>query len=252
MLDNRVAIITGAASGIGEASVRLFSEQRARVLAVDLDGERLRQVFKGMAQVVVIEQDVAASDAPDRIIKCALDHWGSVDILFNNAGVGARVPGEAEYRMIADTPDDHWNRVIDINLTAQFRLTRAAMEMLRKSSVGRVIFTGSPLADRPTHGVSTYSAAKAALAAFARAIALEEGPNGITSNWLEPGAILTGMTHHMHADGPGREAWEQKSPLRRIGMPIDVARAALFLASDLSSFITGQGLRVDGGTTLQV
>ncbi len=252
MLDKKVAIITGAASGIGEASVRLFVELGARVVAVDLDGAGLRQAFAGMAEVTPLEQDVATLDAPGRIIDCALGQRGSIDILFNNAGVGARIPGEADYRAIADTPDEHWDRILGINLTAQFRLTRAAIPALRQSSAGRVIFTGSPLSARPSPGVSTYSATKAALAAFARAIALEEGPNGITANWLEPGSILTAMTRHLHADGAGRDAWEQKSPLRRIGQPIDVAHAAAFLASDWSSFITGQGLRVDGGTTLQL
>ena len=112
--------------------------------------------------------------------------------------------------------------------------------------------TGSPLAYRSYDGVSTYSASKAGLQAFAQAVAMEEGVHGITANWVEPSGIETAMTRHIYADPETRKIWAQKSPLKRIGQPIDVANVVLFLASDLSAYITGHGLCADGGNTLNV
>jgi NAD(P)-dependent dehydrogenase (short-subunit alcohol dehydrogenase family) len=252
MLKDRIAIVTGAASGIGEATARLFAEHGAQVLAVDLDGPQLDQAFAGDNQIQPFTQDIGAADAGEKIIGAVEQRWGKLDILFNNAGAGARIQGESGYRLIADTPEEHWRHVIEINLTAQFKLTRAAIPLLRKSGRGRVVMTGSPLAYRSYDGVSSYSASKAGLQAFAQAVAMEEGVHGITANWVEPSGIETAMTRHIYENPETRQVWANKSPLKRIGRPIDVANIVLFLASDLSGYFTGHGLCADGGNTLNV
>jgi len=252
MLADRTAIITGAGSGIGEATARLFAEHGARVLAVDLPGRGLSDVFPSGGPIVAFEMDITDPGAPAAIIAAALDRWAGVDILFNNAGVGARVPGETERRAMIDTPDDHWDWIIDVNLSAQFRLTKAVAPVLRESAAGRLIFNGSPLAHRPDWGISSYTASKGAVAGFARAVALEEGVYGTTSNWVEPGAIVTGMTAEGYVGTENGKVWAAKSPFNRLGAPLDIARGVLFLASDLAAFVTGQGLCIDGGITIKL
>ena len=249
MLEGRAAIVTGAGSGIGEATARLFAEHGADVLAVDLDQGALRRAFGETGRIVPLVMDIATPNAPDSIVETARRTWGRIDILFNNAGVGART-AEGHYNPVADTTDEHWRRVIDINLTAQFRLTKAALPLLRESAAGRVIMTGSPLADRSYAGVALYTAAKAGLQGFTRVLAIEEGVHGVTANWVEPGGIVTAMPRHTFSVPETRAAWTSRSPIKRLGDPIDVANVALFLASDLSGFVTGQGIRVDGGSSL--
>lgn len=252
MLKDRIAIITGAASGIGHASARLFAEHGAQVLAVDKPGDRVMQAHAGVASIVPFAMDVTAPEAPEAIVGAVTERWGRLDILFNNAGVGARVPGEAERRSILDTPDEHWRRLLDINLTSQFRLTKAAIPLLRRSGTGRVIATGSPLAYRTEFGIAAYTASKAGVAGLTIAVAIEEGGHGITANWLEPGAILTDMTREGYEGTENGKVWARKSPFNRLGEPIDIARVALFLASGLAGFVTGQGICVDGGITLRI
>ena len=252
MLAGKVAVVTGAASGIGLASAAMFLRNGARVLAVDIDDGRLRSAIPDQDNAMTFVADIGVASSADSILKAVEDRWGRLDILFNNAGMGARMPGETGYRTIGETPDQHWQRVIDINLTAQFLLTKRALPLLRQSGAGRVIMTGSPLAEHGYAGVATYSAAKAGLAAFTRAVAVEEGAFGITANWVEPGGIITGMTEHIYASAEAREQLARKSPLNRLGSSDDVANVVLFLASELSAYVTGHGIRIDGGATLAI
>lgn len=252
MLAGKVAIVTGAASGIGRATAAVFLRNGARVLAVDIDDARLRSAFPDSSDVVTLAVDIGSADSAQRAVAAVQGRWQRLDILFNNAGLGARIPGESGYRSVAETPDEHWQRIVDINLNAQFRLTKTALPLLRGSGAGRVIMTGSPLAHHSYFGVAAYSATKSGLAAFARAVAVEEGGHGITANWVEPGGIMTGMTEHIYSRAEERERIAQKSPLKRLGDSEDVANVVLFLASDLSAYVTGHGIRVDGGATLGI
>jgi 3-oxoacyl-[acyl-carrier protein] reductase len=253
LLAGRVAIITGAASGIGAASVRSFVKQGARVLAVDRDGERLAAEYGGVDGVDTCVCDIGAANAPSAIIDQALDRFGHIDILFNNAGISGEAPKDVpfgRYR-IRDTPDDFWRDVLEINVNAAFRLTKAALPSLRNSVAGRVIGSSSTVARFTDVGLSAYSTSKAALEAFLRTVAVEEGKHGITVNWLQPGAIYTAMTRHAFDRADLTAPIIQRTALRRLGEASDVARVALFLASDLSAYVTGQGIAIDGGLFLR-
>ncbi len=240
-LAGKSAIITGAGSGIGAAAASLFAAEGAKVLAVDLPGR-----IAASAAVTVFEADISAAEAPGAIVAAAVGAFGRLDILFNNAGVASSVHA-------ADLSDDEWDRINSINLRAVFRLTRAAIPHLVQSPAGRIINTASVMAEGTDYGLAAYCASKAGVGGLTRAVALELGKHGVTANYLLPGAIRTGMTSALWDARPDiAEIWAKKSVLRRLGAPEDLARAALFLASDDASFITGQGLAVDGGMRLRI
>jgi NAD(P)-dependent dehydrogenase (short-subunit alcohol dehydrogenase family) len=245
-LAGKVAVITGAASGIGLASARLFAAEGARVLAVDLPGERLEAAFAGVGNPVALGLSVTGADAPDRIAEAVGAHFGQLDILFNNAGVASSI-------LAASLDDAEWDRVVDVNLRAAFRITRGLIPLLVKSPAGRIINTASVMAQGTDWGLAAYCASKAGLEGLTRTLALELGKQGVTANCILPGAIRTGMTGGLWDARPDvADIWAKKSVLRRLGEPADIARAALFLASDDSAFITGQSLAVDGGLRLRI
>jgi 3-oxoacyl-[acyl-carrier protein] reductase len=240
-LDGRRAIVTGAASGIGKASAALFAAEGAKVLAVDLPAKGLAAPTGGAA----LEIDITAQDAPDRIVATAVSEIGGIDVLFNNAGISGRWKVE-------EMTDEQWDRMHAVNLRAPMRINRAALDELKKSKAGRIINTASVMAEVTDIGLAAYCASKAGVAGLTRTLALELGKFGITANYLLPGAIRTGMTAQLWDERPDiAEIWAKKSPLRRLGQPEDLATAALFLASDDSRFVTGQGLAADGGLRLR-
>jgi len=241
-LKDRAAIVTGAASGIGRASAELFASEGARVLAVDRPGAEMTFEHPG---IVAFEQDVSADAAPDAIVGAALAAFGKLDILFNNAGVGANA-------LAANMTDEQWDWVQSINIRAVFRLSRAAIPHIVASPAGRIISTASVMAQGTDYGLAAYCAAKAGVLGLTRTLALELGKHGVTANAVLPGAIRTGMTQASFANPGNAEVWAKKSVLRRLGEPIDVARVALFLASDDAGFVTGQAIAADGGMTLRI
>lgn len=244
-LAGRRAIITGAASGIGLATAHLFASEGADVLAVDLAGDKLAQAFEGTG-IVTHGQSVTEADAPEKILAAAHAHLGGVDILFNNAGI-------ATNSLVERTSDEAWDQTLDVNLRAMFRLTRAVIPDLKTSSAGRILNTASVMAEGSGMGLAAYSASKSGVQGFTRALAIELGKYGVTANWLLPGAIRTGMTQGLWDQRPEiADTWANKAVLRRLGEPDDIAKVALFLASDDAGFITGQGLCVDGGLSLRV
>jgi NAD(P)-dependent dehydrogenase (short-subunit alcohol dehydrogenase family) len=240
-LSGKAAIVTGAASGIGRASAELFAAEGATVLAVDRPGTNL--VFDHAA-VTPLEADVAEQAAPARIVKAALEAFGRLDILYNNAGIGASV-------LAHEMTDEAWDRIQAIDLRAVFRLTREAIPHVIRSPAGRVISTASVMAEFTDYGLAAYCAAKAGVVGLTRTLALELGKHGVTANAILPGAIRTGMTQQNFSDPRIAEIWARKSVLRRLGEPVDVARLALFLASDDAGFVTGQAIAADGGLTLR-
>lgn len=232
-LNGRTAVVTGAASGIGEAIARLFHAEGARVLAVDLDlppldeNDRLRR----------LAIDVTADAAPQRIIAAAFD---GADILVNNAGIC--LPGSIE-----DQSLDSWNRVFAVNVTAVFRLTQAAVPAMKARGWGRIINLGSIMSDFGGPSLCAYGASKHAVAGLTKSLAVDLGGFGITANYLQPSAIWTGMSRPFMDDPDFRAYWEGKAPAGYIGEPEDVAHPALFLASDEARFVNGMGWRICGG-----
>jgi 3-oxoacyl-[acyl-carrier protein] reductase len=241
-LAGKASIVTGAASGIGRASAELFAAEGARVLAVDRPGADLTFADKAIETLGV---DLAAADAPSQVIGKALQAFGRLDILYNNAGIGSNA-------LAAQMTDDAWDLVQDVNLKAVFRLCREAIPHLVASPAGRIISTASVMANGTDYGLAAYCASKAGVVGLMRTLALELGKHGVTANAVLPGAIRTGMTARSFADPGVAEIWAKKSVLRRLGEPIDVARVALFLASEDAGFVTGQAIAADGGMTLRI
>lgn len=245
-LKDRAAIVTGAASGIGAATAKLFAEEGARVLAVDLSDKGLAAAHAGQERIHTLEKSVAAPDAAEAIIGEAVNLFGGLDIVMNNAGVGANALAE-------NMTQEQWDLQMDVNVTAQFRICQRAIPYLKESQAGRIINVASVMAEGTDYGLAAYCASKAGVAGLTRTLALELGKYGITANYLEPGAIETGMTKPLWDARPEvAEIWAKKAALRRRGQPIDLARGALFLASDDGGFVTGHGLVIDGGLMLRV
>jgi 3-oxoacyl-[acyl-carrier protein] reductase len=248
LLQGKAAIVTGAASGIGAASAALFAEHGAQVLAVDRPDTGLAAKHAGNNAIHALELDITGDAAPRMLIGAAKDRLGGIDVLFNNAGVSSNAL--AEHMTDAD-----WDRTFAVNVRAMFRICREAIPVLRlaaeKKGRARIINTASVMAFDTDYGLSAYTASKHGVAGLTKTLALELGKYRITANYVLPGAIQTGMTKASFENEDIRKVWEKKAALRRLGQPIDIARAALLLASDHADFITGHGLVADGGLTLR-
>ena len=247
-LKGKIAIVTGAASGIGAASARLFVEEGAQVLAVDRPGSEIATAHVGNAAIVPLGVDVTTDTAPREIVTAAVAQFGAIDILFNNAGVSGRA-------FVEEMTDEFWDRVNGVNLRAMFRLCREAIPELRKRALetgrARIVNTASVMAFDTDFGLAAYAASKAGVGGLTRTLALELGKFNITANYICPGAIYSGMTRTNFDKPEIRAVWEKKAALRRLGQPLDIARGALMLASEDADFITGHELVVDGGLTLR-
>ncbi len=239
-LAGKVAIITGAANGIGRATAILFLQQGAKVFVVDLPQQSLVEQFNDYDHARELEVDIADEDGPQRIVDGTVEVFGGIDILVNNAGIA---PG-ADFE---STTDELWDRVMGVNVRAMFRIARAALPSMRQRGHGRIINVGSIMSDMGGPGLCAYGASKHAVAGLTKAMAIDLGKYQITVNSLQPGAIVTALSEPFFADAEFRSYWEKKAPIGRLGQPEDVAAAALFLASDEAEFVSGVGLNVDGG-----
>jgi NAD(P)-dependent dehydrogenase (short-subunit alcohol dehydrogenase family) len=241
--DYRV-LVTGAGDGIGRATAEAFHEAGARVLAVDLNGDFLESLAQHGIKTLV--QDVSAEDAPARIVSEAEGVLGGLNVLVNNAGI-------CPVASLKETEDTIWDQAMDVNLRAMFRLSREALPLLAASPAGRIVNIASVLALMASEGTGAYAVSKHGVAGFSKSLALEVGRDGVTVNYILPGAIVTGITREMvEQDAAFRDFWTEKSAAGRWGQPIDIARAILFLASRDADFISGHGLAVDGGALVRV
>lgn len=230
-LAGRKAVVTGAASGIGAAAVARLLAEGCSVLAVDLNANGLAGTYN-----LVIDVNDAAAIAAEAEAKL-----GCCDILINNAGVCPASP-------LDEMTDAMWDLALSVNVTAVMQLTRALLPLLRQSAAARVINTGSILSRYGDAGLVAYATSKHAVLGLTRALAMELGPQGITVNCVQPGAIETGMTKPMFQSNPDSLAYYTgRSALGRIGQPEDIADVMVFLATDDARFVTGQGIMVDGG-----
>ncbi|MGD1953803.1 MAG: SDR family NAD(P)-dependent oxidoreductase [Sphingomonadales bacterium] len=236
-MTGKVAIVTGAASGIGYAAAAQFAADGAKVLAVDLSP------FEAADGILTLAQDVSEPDAAANIVGKALEAFGQIDILVNNAGICVPSPVETH-------SDDLWRKTMTINADACFNLSRAAIPALKKSAAGRIINVGSIMSDFGAAGMAAYSTSKHAVAGLTKSLANELGPDGITVNYIQPGAIRTGITKPTFANEPGFEDyWIDRAAIGRIGEPEDVTPLISFLASEEARFLTGEGILIDGGAT---
>jgi NAD(P)-dependent dehydrogenase (short-subunit alcohol dehydrogenase family) len=254
-LDGRVAVVTGGASGIGEASVRLFHEEGCRVVIADLDdaaGERLAGEL-GAATTRFQHTDVTSEEDVAAAVGAAVSAFGRLDCMFSNAGVSG------DLRPIEEVTVREYDLFTSVNLKGAFLGMKWAAPVMKKQGSGSIITTssmGGLMAENAPH---LYCAVKAAVNHLTRCVANELGGHHVRVNCISPGAILTpiftrglDLTPEQEADAMSRaaEALGQFQPIPRAGLPEDVARAALWLASDDSSFVTGANLVVDGGKTL--
>ena len=236
-LKDKVAVVTGAGQGMGRAIARLFAAEGARVVALDVNLASAQETVGegGLA----LQVNVADSTAVDAAFEATLAKFGRVDVLVNNAGVGS-------VDQFADISDETWARVIGVNLTGAFYCARAAVRAMQAKGIkGAVINTSSTSAvsgDGPAH----YCATKAALMGLTRCMAKELAPQGIRVNTLVPGPTNTPMMQGIPDEWA--EAIIKGVPMGRMAEPEDVARVALFLASDDAGFVTGQNLAVNGGS----
>lgn len=242
LLEDKAAIVTGAASGIGAAVTRLFAEEGARVLAVDLPGAHLTDAFAGDDNIVCLEQSVTEDGAAVTIVGAAIDNFGRLDILFNCAG-GVGAGGEIETHDEAD-----YDFVMDLNVRSVYRLSKAAIPELKKSGAGRIVNIGSVRSNFSDAGAVSYATSKHAVAGLTKTLACEVGKYGMTANYVLPGAIVTAITAPVLEAMPEfKDYWVKRASVGRLGEPEDIANAVLFLASEESNYVNGAGLAVDGG-----
>ncbi len=254
-LKGQPAIITGAATGIGKAVAIQFALEGAPVVVNHLRGdpfdEVVDQIRDGGGEVIAVEADVSKEDEVKELFRQAIDKFGTVHILVNNAGI------QKDASFIRMTLPD-WQRVLDVNLTGQFLCAReAATEFLRRgvvpeisTSAGKIIFMSSVHQTIPWAGHANYAASKGGIAQLMSTVAQELAPQKIRANSLAPGAIRTPINRKVWEDAEANEKLMTLIPVKRIGQPVDIARAAVWLASDESEYVTGHSLVVDGGMTL--
>jgi NAD(P)-dependent dehydrogenase (short-subunit alcohol dehydrogenase family) len=244
--ENKVAIVTGGANGMGAAIARRFLAEGGRVVTCDLSLETLRSAHPETPNLVTLEQDISVEGAAANLVHAAVGAFGQLDIIVNNAGNSLFTPVE-------QLSDEEWHFHFDVNLHAAFRLCREAIPELKKSAAGRIINITSIHTIQSRVGQGAYTAAKLGLAGLTKVLAIELGPHGITANCIVPGPILTGIMKKYIAED---QRWERKltdeTALGRVGAPEEIAGPVLFLASEDASFITGVDLIVDGGVLTKI
>ena len=252
-LKDKVAVITGATAGMGRATAELFAKERAKlVLAarrVELGESIASGIRKNGGEAVFVKVDVSKAEDVQRMIKTAVDTYGRLDILFNNAGINAHTQGRPDQE-----PEESWDRTIDVNLKGVFLGIKYAIPEMRKVG-GGVIINNSSASDSFADdlSLSSYSASKGGVTALTKKAAVVYAAENIRVNAINPGDIATEMQYvpwEKLDDPEVIEEWAKKQPLHRMGHPMHIAYAALYLASDESAFVTGTNLVVDGGVTI--
>lgn len=241
-LEGKRALVTGASGGIGGAIARALHGAGA---AVALSGTR-RDALEALAadlgdRAHVVVADLSSADGAAALAKDAEAAMGGVDILVNNAGL-------TRDQLLMRMKDEDWQQVLDVNLTAAFRLTRACLRGMMKARFGRVISITSVVGATGNPGQANYAASKAGLAGFTKSVALEVASRGITANCVAPGFIVTPMTDAL--TDAQREQSLAMIPAGRFGDPAEIAAATLFLASEEAAYVTGQTLHVNGGMAM--
>ncbi len=243
LLDGKVALITGASKGIGRAMAEAFVAQGAKLAFTYLSsvekGQALEaELGKGGATVKGFRSDASEFDAAQKLVDDVIAEFGQIDIIVNNAGI-------TRDTLLLRMSEEQYDEVLRVNLKSVFNLTKAAIKPMMKQRSGSFINVSSVVGIRGNAGQANYAASKAGIIGFTKSVALELGSRGIRSNVLAPGFIATEMTDAL--DEKTMAEWTKGIPLQRAGDPAEVADAAVFLASDLSRYVTGQVLQVDGG-----
>jgi NAD(P)-dependent dehydrogenase (short-subunit alcohol dehydrogenase family) len=250
--DNQVAVVTGAAKGIGWGIATVFAKQGAKVVVVDWDadtGERTAaEIRRDGGEAIFVKCDVSNEDQVKAMIQATLDKYGRLDVLVNNAGIGV-------YKTVLDASSEDWDRALAVNLKGVFLCSKYAIPHMQEQGKGAIVNISSVHSYATVNGVAPYAASKGGITALTRNMAIDYGP-AIRVNSIAPGWVLTPLIQGIFDSYPDpaeqRRQIEQRQVMKRIGRPEDIGYAAAFLASDEASFITGTQLYVDGGLTAQL
>ena len=246
LLKDKVAIVTGAGRGIGRAIALKYAQEGANVVITDLKIDETVEAFieelKGLGvKAKAYASNAANFDDAHKLIEEVLADFGRVDVLVNNAGI-------TRDGLMMRMTEEQWDLVINVNLKSAFNLIHAVTPVMLKQKAGSIINLASVVGVSGNAGQTNYSASKAGMIGLAKSIAKELGSRGVRANAIAPGFIITDMTHALSDEV--RKQWEAQIPLRRGGTPEDVANVATFLASELSSYVTGQTIHVCGGMNM--
>lgn len=246
LLTGKVAVVTGAARGIGRKIALRFAEEGADVAFTDLKrDDNMQSLEKELAEIGVkakgYESDASSFDDAHKVVDEIVNDFGKVDILVNNAGI-------TRDTLLMRMEEEMWDLVIKVNLKSVFNFTKAVQRYMLKARTGSIINMSSVVGVNGNAGQSNYSASKAGILGFTKSIAKELGSRNVRCNAIAPGFIITDMTDKLPENV--KEEWIKTIPLRRGGLPEDVANVSLFLASDMSSYMTGQTLQVCGGMSV--
>ncbi len=238
----KTVIVTGSARGIGRTIAERFAKAGARIVISDIDDDAVKQVAGEMpGEAVGIKADVTKADEVEKLIAGALEKFGHVDVVVNNAGI-------TRDTLMIRMDEKDWDMVLDINLKGAFLVTKSAAKVMMKQRSGRIVNISSVVGLFGNAGQANYSASKAGLLGLTKSAAKELGARGVTVNAVAPGYIETEMTKQLPE--AAKNAFLDRTTIKRAGTPDDVASAVLFLASDEAAYITGHVIAVDGGMAM--
>ncbi|ABG03322.1 short-chain dehydrogenase/reductase SDR [Rubrobacter xylanophilus DSM 9941] len=252
-LEDRVAVITGAASGQGRAAAKLFASEGAKVVAADIDEggaqRTVEEIKEAGGEATAVKVDVSREPDVRAMVESATDRYGRLDVLFNNAGVGYSASGRMKMASVVETPEKDWDAILAINLKGVALGCKHAIPVMERQGYGSIINNASINALVGLPGADAYTAAKGGVVAFSRVLAVEWGPRGIRVNCICPGGVDTPMIAPVISDERVMQSMRQNTPLGRLARPEEIASVALFLASEEASYLNGAIIPVDGGWT---
>lgn len=243
--DNKIAVVTGAANGIGVSMTKRLVEEGAKVAALDIDVDTMKDIYKGMEETVFpVFCDVSQKTVVDEAIGKVIEHYGHIDALFANAGIIGR-------NSLLETTEEQWRKVIDVNLNGVFFVDQAVLKtMVEQGIKGAVVNTSSIASAVVSTNTGAYSASKGGVTQLTKFAALEMAPYGIRVNAIGPGTSVTRITEGTRFNKDRNEKFLRNIPMGRYGEPEEAAAAALYLGSDDAAYITGVTLLEDGGFSL--
>jgi meso-butanediol dehydrogenase / (S,S)-butanediol dehydrogenase / diacetyl reductase len=251
--EGKVALITGAASGQGRAAALLFAEEGARVVVSDVNGDGAEEVAGEIkssgGEAVAVATDVSREVEVKAMIEAAIEAFGRLDVLFNNAGVGYSAADRFTMASVVETPEEDWDAVLAINLKGVAMGCKHAIPVMERQGGGAIVNNASINALVGLSGADAYTAAKGGVVSLTRVLAVDWGPKGIRVNCMCPGGVDTPMIAPAIADEAVLGFMRESTPLGRLARPEETARVALFLASEEASYLNGAVFPVDGGWT---